>query len=260
MRKLPFSCKTLLLFTSLTVIACATKQSNVLAQNTSFLLEWQKPLQGINKSTIEKTFTEQSIRVNSAENVLTGREDIVDHILATNLKTLSGESLFSTVANKIKLIDYEIIKSKTEDTGEHLHILIWKTVDSMRQIDFEYKTTYNTNPIKADSLAIEKSRDQWMTLCNAHNAEKLVNDMYTENTLYYSHRPLVKGRTALSKEYAYMNNESYQLELKPLSMQIANEDTALEIGQCEGSYNGKYIIIWKKGNDDIWRVFIDSNI
>jgi ketosteroid isomerase-like protein len=57
-----------------------------------------------------------------------------------------------------------------------------------------------------------------------------------------------------------MSNESYQLTLNPITIETVNPETVFEIGQCEGSYNGKYILIWKKQTDGQWRIWVDSNI
>ena len=84
--------------------------------------------------------------------------------------------------------------------------------------------------------------------------------MYSENTLYYNHKPLVVGRELLIEEYSYMNRENYQLTLNPIVVDQVNDKLVFEIGQCKGSYGGKYIIIWRKEESGKWEVFIDSNI
>jgi ketosteroid isomerase-like protein len=43
-------------------------------------------------------------------------------------------------------------------------------------------------------------------------------------------------------------------------MFFVNDNLVYEIGQCKGTYKGKYILVWKKESDGVWRVFIDSNI
>ena len=99
-----------------------------------------------------------------------------------------------------------------------------------------------------------------MELCNAHDPAILVNTLYTEDNLYFNHKPLVKGRTLLIQEYAYMARDNYELLLNPTFFYQLNDDMAYEIGQCKGSYNGKYILIWRKDDDGKWRVYMDSNI
>jgi hypothetical protein len=55
-----------------------------------------------------------------------------------------------------------------------------------------------------------------------------------------------------------MNNPTYQLTLTPIAVEAAGKDIAFEIGQCSGSYGGKYILVWQKiGNN--WKVLFDSN-
>jgi ketosteroid isomerase-like protein len=99
-----------------------------------------------------------------------------------------------------------------------------------------------------------------MELCNANNAKALVTQLYSNNTIYFNHKPIVKGTADLIKEYSYMNNKNYHLNLQPLIVKVVNARFAFEIGQCSGGYNGKYILIWKKHADGNWKIFIDSNI
>ena len=84
--------------------------------------------------------------------------------------------------------------------------------------------------------------------------------MYTENTIYYNHKPVIVGHEDLAVEYQYMNNKKYELFLEPIIVEVVQDDLVYEIGQCSGTYGGKYILIWQKGNDDVWRVLVDSNI
>jgi len=57
-----------------------------------------------------------------------------------------------------------------------------------------------------------------------------------------------------------MSRESYSLRLTPIKTGQVKNNIVLEIGQCSGSYNGKYIIVWKKNALGKWEVFLDSNI
>jgi hypothetical protein len=78
--------------------------------------------------------------------------------------------------------------------------------------------------------------------------------------MYYNHKPIVQGTENLIQEYGYMNRESYSLQLDPKKSVIVNANFVFEIGQCSGSYGGKYVLIWKKEADGNWRIYIDSNI
>ena len=93
---------------------------------------------------------------------------------------------------------------------------------------------------------------------NQHNADQLVRQKYTANAIYYNHRPVLIGTKAISKEYSYMNNPKYSLNLTPIVLELVNERIAFEIGQCSGSYNGKYVLVWEKTKDG-WKVLFDAN-
>jgi hypothetical protein len=84
--------------------------------------------------------------------------------------------------------------------------------------------------------------------------------MYTPNTLYYNHRPLLRGRAALEKEYAYMKAPDYQLTLTPWYVVPVSEHLVIEMGQCSGSYGGKYLIVWQEQVPGVWQVLLDANL
>ncbi|MEL6276528.1 MAG: hypothetical protein AAFU03_15630, partial [Bacteroidota bacterium] len=103
-------------------------------------------------------------------------------------------------------------------------------------------------------------RNAWIDLCNQHDAQQLVDSLYAKNAIYYNHRPVVIGRETIGQTYQYMNDERYQLTLTPIQVEAVNDSLVYEIGQCSGSYGGKYVIIWQLGRDGVWRVILDSNI
>lgn len=137
---------------------------------------------------------------------------------------------------------------------------IYTDKNNFKQTVFEYssrKSNCDTYLIKAQ---ISDNRSKWMRLCIAHKVEELVNIYYSSNTIYYNHKPLVIGTKDLIKEYSYMNRENYSLSLNSIFIEVVNDETVFEIGQCEGLYGGNYILIWKKDDDGKWFIFIDSNI
>ncbi|MEM6879248.1 MAG: hypothetical protein AAF544_11855 [Bacteroidota bacterium] len=111
----------------------------------------------------------------------------------------------------------------------------------------------------SDSGAIASARDRWIQYCNAHEVDRLINEVYTPNSLYYNHKPLVRGRRALIDEYAYMANPEYHLWLDPLHLEAVSDDIYIELGQCYGSYGGQYIIVWQRQDSGDWMVLFDSN-
>ena len=178
----------------------------------------------------------------------------------SNHKILNPQSLFHTVARENRGIEYELVSYSTSNGKSFTQLLIWqKTADqSKRQLEYTVRITgdYKTENEKD----IEGRRLEWIKLCNEHNARNLVESLYSANTLYYNHKPLVKGREDVIHEYGYMNNDRYSLSLHPLHIEYPSADTAIEIGQCRGSYGGKYILVWKKESDGIWRIMMDSNV
>ncbi len=153
--------------------------------------------------------------------------------------------------------DYEIGSFKNANGGLMKYVLIWDTSQDSHQRVLEFIDFADTTTV--DLKEIDHQRAAWITHCNAHNAENLINTMYTEDTMYYNHRPMVVGRENLIPIYSYMNNPNYQLTLHPIIVEPVSKNLVYEIGQCKGSYNGKYILIWKK-TDQGWQVLFDANI
>jgi hypothetical protein len=57
-----------------------------------------------------------------------------------------------------------------------------------------------------------------------------------------------------------MEREQYHLTLTPIFIEPVSATMVYEIGQCSGSYGGKYILIWQREQDGKWRILLDSNI
>ena len=179
------------------------------------------------------------------------------------LKAQSGPldslyTLFSTTAGRENEYRYEIgaLTSKNGKELTYLSVSNLSTPFPTRELEF-------ISPVslaKPDLSEIEEARNRWMELCNAHDAYKLVKQCYTANALYYNHKPLIFGTDSIAKVYSYMNRESYRLTLVPLHVELVSVNLVFEIGQCSGSYGGKYVIIWKREDDGIWRVLLDSNV
>lgn len=181
-------------------------------------------------------FQTSYLKINESGEVITANEEL-DAEIQTRIK--ANEEYYYDIARK----------------NQEYHMIIRKITDRKPELVFSGGASVG----KADTAEINKRRKEWMELCNAHNASTLVNEMYAKEALYYNHKPLIRGREALAKEYSYMNREKYHLRLNPQTVTPVNEKLVFEIGQCSGSYRGKYIIIWGKEKGS-WNILFDSNI
>ena len=159
--------------------------------------------------------------------------------------------------NEENRFTYEIGVIHNKDGGIQKQLVIWDTNEKQPKRLFEFIATADSEEV--DFELINSRRAQWIELCNQHNAKKLVHEIYAENVVYYNHKPPVIGRDAVSVEYQYMNREAYSLHLEPIAIEPVNEHLVYEIGQCSGSYKGKYIFIWQKDSEGKWYVLMDSN-
>ena len=241
--------------------ASEVTKEQIKPQTTSeYLSGWVNAINHKNKRTIESFYQNNAIKVISPDSVLNTSSQVAEYYTLFNDKIISVESLFHAEAHKDRGIHYEIVKLKTQKSETYIQFVIWKLEEGKKVREFEFTSKSDAEIRKDDKNSITERRNLWIQLCNENNPENLINELYTSNTLYFNHKPLIKGRENLVKEYAYMNNDQYSLTLHPLKLLLVNQNIAYEIGQCKGSYGGKYVLIWKKEADGRWRIFIDSNI
>lgn len=200
----------------------------------------------------------EAVHINVQGDVVNGSNAISEFWINQSLESIASNIVFETKAVYRPNIIYKIERFILSDENQQTHLLIEQLENdkSIRKLEF----TASKISADIDLSIIDRRRAEWIELCNSKNAEGLVTDLYTENAVYYNHRPVITGREALTQEYQYMNNPRYTLNLTPLHVEIVNDSIIYEIGQCDGSYNGKYVLVWQKGEDGIWRILMDSNI
>lgn len=203
-------------------------------------------------------YTENAYKVSDKGEMVAGNLAIMDLYKQKGLviNGIKAEERIEAVLDST--IIYELGEFNTPERTVFKHLIIWrKQGDKIkRELELTEEKTINAEV----PPELEERRNTWMTLCNDHKVTDLVNELYAENTLYYNHKPMVVGREAVIKEYQYMGDPEYSLNLEALHVEAVNDDLVFEIGQCSGSYKGNYVLVWKKGDDGVWRILLDSNI
>lgn len=225
-----------------------------------YMIDWIDAINNRNNPSLEKMYASDAIKIVSVDSIIESSSEIATYYKTKKNRITSIESLFNVEASKNRGIHYELIRYKTEDLKEYVQVVIWRLDNEQVIREFEFTERSSPEAKKVDVNEITDRRKLWMELCNAHNAENLVKELYSSNTMYFNHKPIVKGLENLIKEYGYMNNSDYTLHLQPMKLEVVNANFAYEIGQCSGSYNGKYLLVWKKQSDGHWKIHIDSNI
>lgn len=173
----------------------------------------------------------------------------------SNGKGSTYKKEFSIAVNKS--LDYEIGEILADSKLYFVMFLKNKADNSGPKIEFliiHEKTASQIAPAE-----IDKARNNWMELCNAHQAAKLVEQLYMADAYYYNRGRLLRGTKALASEYGYMNSPDYSLKLTPKHLTFVSSDLVYEIGQCSGSYPLPYMLVWKKQEDNKWQILMDSN-
>lgn len=212
-----------------------------------------------NKDTSIQVYAANPVKILANGSVIEGLEPVLtsyDGFTAT-IDTIFSEK--TVIANREQTFEYEIGGFTTNDKQQFKHLIIWSLEAPVKKRLLEViAATGPVNSSITDSLAVR--RTEWMERCNQHNAKDLVEKVYTSNAIYYNHKPVVIGHEDITKVYQYMNDERYSLTLQPIHIAPINEKLAFEIGQCSGSYGGKYLFLWEKQEDGTWSVLMDSNI
>lgn len=154
-------------------------------------------------------------------------------------------------------LEYEI--GEIKNNSELFNVMFLKAKEASTEPKIEFLTIYKNSNSELDSSAIDVVRQKWMSLCNSHVANILVEQLYMAEAYYYNRGRLIQGTKALSKEYSYMNMPSYSLKLSPKHIVFVNSEVVYEIGQCSGSYPLPYMLVWKKQEDGKWQILMDSN-
>ncbi len=224
------------------------------------LKNWANGINRNNIDSIKNFYDTNSVKIISPENIIESSSKIANYYKVQKGKITSIKSLFSVEANSKKKINYELVTYKTDNKKEFIGIVIWKIENEKIIREFEFTKESNLEYRKVDMTNIAERRKLWIQLCNENNSNNLVKELYSSNTIYYNHKPLIKGTDDLTREYRYMDDKNYNLKLHPLILKVVNANFVFEIGQCSGSYKGKYILVWEKNSEGKWKIIIDSNI
>lgn len=223
------------------------------AIQSSIVITNQKP------DSMEALYLPGAMLIKSQNEIIYGAKNIANQ-KKTECKNLKkAELLYSIAANQDSSIYYQITKLSCENDQSYARILILNGPSGNRKIELEFISPLEVGFIN-EKDQLDQRRQEWIKKCNAHSAADLINNLYAKEAIYFNYKPLVIGRAAITNEYSYMNNNHYSLHLEPLKVVQINNNIAFEIGQCSGSYQGKYLIVWQKNMEGKWYVLLDSNI
>lgn len=220
--------------------------------------EWLQ-LYNTNTGDLPRLYHQNALLIDAGMEAVSGDKAIAGFY--EKMKREAGEATSLKSVKKVNAspsVNYEMLKLNT-GSGEQLkQLVIWSKAGD------EYLRELEIAVISGDDLPVDAgiatARQQWIELCNSHSPAGLVSQLYTPGALYYNHRPLVKGTAAITKEYGYMATPQYNLQLTPIHVEMVLPGLAFELGQCSGSYGGKYMLVWVRNEAGAWQVAFDSNI
>lgn len=219
---------------------------------------WMKGYNQKNAGEVQEHYTDNAIFFAEKGVFLKGNKEISNYYTG-NFHYLSVINRIVVNARYMETLDmvYEIGCMETEKKVEYPYIVIWTRTNGVWLREFEMVARKTTCELATDEL--NKAREKWMRICNSHDAQKLVDSMYTREAYYYNRGRVLQGRDNLSREYSYMNDIHYCLTLEPASILAVQSGLVFEIGKCSGTYNGHYVLKWEKEANGEWMVSLDSN-
>ena len=197
--------------------------------------------------------------VNYGDGFYNTRQDIYTSLI--NLK--SRESQFDRV---------DFIARDTSRSGDvmeigllrnsddvHLHITGWRNTKTGLQKELEFIWPADVVELESNE-GIDQQRENWTKFSNAHDAELLVNNVYSVESIYYNNGQKSVGRSEIIPRYSYMNNDWWSISLHPVKTVVADSKFAFEIGSYQSTGRGQYMLIWEKNTkEDKWEVVFDFN-
>jgi hypothetical protein len=140
-------------------------------------------------------YSENAVKITQEGEILKGKEEIDEYHKKVQFNPQSFESRKKLMANERRGLEYEIGEYSDKDKTKIKTLTIWKNNDSQKVIDFE--VAVNSKDDDLDLSVLDARREEWMKLCNEHNVDALVRNLYSTNTIYYNHKPVVIGHKDL---------------------------------------------------------------
>lgn len=153
---------------------------------------------------------------------------------------------------------YELGLLGTTTEERYVYLTVWQHFEDewIRELQAITELTVENQ----EYTAIDRAREMWVNLSNAHSTQDLVNKMYTTDCIYYNQGKVYRGLSEVTRVYEYMNYPTYSIQLTKLAGLMVQPDLAYEIGHYESNgFAGSYIIIWSKQPDGEWKVMLDTN-
>ncbi len=212
-----------------------------------------------NGKDISTIYTERALLFSKSDSYIQGITNITT-FYQNKFKGLilkEYNSLYRVQLSENKDMVFEIGLLTTVQNVNYQYLILFTRINGSWLRDLE-AVAEKTVTLEVDS-GIDVARKHWVELANQHSAITLAKSAYIEDLFYYNRGILYQGYESLVDVYSYMNDLTFNINLKEDYCVMVGETLAYEIGTWKSSdYKGNYIIIWKK-SEDIWKIMLDCN-
>ena len=166
-----------------------------------------------------------------------------------SIRTVYEKKIFKH--NEKKYIELGLFETDNKENLFLAYITAWQ-YDSdkwFRDLDVLIPKIKNDDNLSE----LDNPRTKWVEHANAHDPEKLINSVYTENAVYLSNGKPELGRENIIRRYSYMSKEDFKIDLEKKHQLMVQPGLVFETGlYIIPQYTGYYIIVWEKQPDSTW--------
>jgi len=155
-------------------------------------------------------------------------------------------------------IEMAFSRSKNKTAPTYIYINAWRKTDNGYQKELEIIDLMK-GVEQSDYDKIDTQRIKWQLLSNQHKVADLLEITYEEDAIYYNNGEAINETVRIAGAYAYMKDDYWRIELKPVQLVQVNETTAFEIGKYVSRGEGLYAFVWRKQESGFWKLSFDFN-
>ncbi|SMO83380.1 hypothetical protein SAMN06265219_11255 [Gracilimonas mengyeensis] len=162
---------------------------------------------------------------------------------------------------------YVTVGDLYNEEDEILLVTGWRNTENgwKKEVDMYFSPEEETgNSFEMVKAKLDERRQEWIKLANAHNPQKHVDELYTQETVYLANGSKSEGRQEVADRYYFMKNPNYEIGISKTKLWNIAEGHVLETGRyyVGGDYDadgGVYVVLWELTGAGKWQVKLDFN-
>jgi len=225
----------------------------------------KKWLHRVNKNSkrLDRLYLKQSLLITQDETVF-GQMPIMQLVAQKRefYKSLSSShsiKLFEHSDRKVLDIGNIFMEDENDMIIDTLfYVIAWRRVgdDWFHEVDI----IFPADKIATGGGELNRPRSAWIQYANSDQVELLANGLFLPDGMYLNNSELSKGHPAIARRLEFMKNPNFHINLETKELYAVEKKTVIDIGNwITNEFVGYYLIIWKKDENDSWKIFLYFN-